>query len=125
MATIIIVMITTGAIAVGKILMGNCTLQELDVSSNLIGDDGISVIVEQLQHITTLTELIVIDCGLSVKGTIVCVKCIISPDNEDYLTISLAVRLFSLPSISGHTLSQFPCCDCMLCIINIPYMVVT
>ena len=125
MATIIIVMITTGAIAVSKILMGNCTLQVLNVSTNLIGDDGISVIVEQLQHITTLTELCVMECGLSVKGTIVCVKCIISPDSENYLTISLAVRLFSLPSISGHTLSQVPHCDCMLCIINIPYMVVT
>ena len=69
-------MITTGAIAVSKILMGNCTLQVLDVSTNSIGDDGISVIVEQLQHITTLTKLYVIECGLSVKGTIVCVKCI-------------------------------------------------
>ena len=104
-------MITTGAIAVSKILMGNCTLQKLKLSINTIGDDGISVIVEQLQHITTLTKLTVIYCGLSVKGTIVCVKCTISPDSEDYLTISLAVRLFSLPSISGHTLSQFPCCD--------------
>ena len=85
--TIVIVMITTGAIAVNKILMGNCTLQVLNVSSNTIGDDGISVIVEQLQHITTLTELDVTKCGLSVKGTIVCVKCIISPDSEDYLTI--------------------------------------
>ena len=108
---IVIVMITTGAIAVSKILMGNCTLQVLHVNDHTIGDDGILVIVEQLQHITTLTELDVMDCGLSVKGTIVCVKCIINPDSEDYLTISLAVRLFSLPSISGHTLSQFPCCD--------------
>ena len=82
-------MITTGAIAVSKILMGNRTLQVLDMSNNSIGDDGISVIVEQLQHITTLTELNVVTCGLSVKGTytIVCVKCI-SPDSEDYLTIS-------------------------------------
>ena len=79
-----VVMITTGAIAVSKILMGNCTLQVLHVSGNTIGDDGISVIVEQLQHITTLTKLYVMQCGLSVKGTIVCVKCIISPDSEDY-----------------------------------------
>lgn len=63
-------LITTGVIAVGTILMGNCTLQELNVSSNSIGDDGISVIVEQLQHITTLTKLSVLKCGLSVKGTI-------------------------------------------------------
>ena len=53
--------------------MGNYTLQMLDVSGNTIGDDGISVIVEQLQHITyTLTKLCVAKCGLSEKGTIVC-----------------------------------------------------
>ena len=70
----IIVMITTGAIALSKILMGNCTLEVLSVRGNTIGDDGISAIVEQLEHITTLTKLIIIRCGLSVKGTIVCVN---------------------------------------------------
>ena len=65
---IVIVMITTGAIAVSKLLVGNCTLQMLNASFNHIGDDGISVIVEQLQHITTLTVLNVDQCGLSVKG---------------------------------------------------------
>ena len=74
---IVIVMITTGAIAVSKLLVGNCTLQVLSVSYNAIGDDGISVIVEQLQHITTLTMLFVRDCGLSVKGSVVCVRCIL------------------------------------------------
>ena len=77
-------MIITGAIAVSKILMGNCTLQVLNVSYNSIGDDGISVIVEQLQYITTLTKLYVRTCGFSVKGTIVCVKCVISPVSEQY-----------------------------------------
>ena len=65
---IVIVMITTGAIAVSKLLVGNCTLQVLSVRYDDIGDDGISVIVEQLQHITTLTKLNVWGCGLSVKG---------------------------------------------------------
>ena len=65
---IIIVMITTGAIVVSKLLVGNCTLQVLSVGDNAIGDDGISVIVEQLQHITTLTELYMRNCGLSAKG---------------------------------------------------------
>ena len=74
---IVIVMITTGAIAVSKLLVGNCTLQELNVSYNDIGDDGISVIVEQLQHNTTLTKLNVRYCGLSVKGNLVCVRCIL------------------------------------------------
>ena len=74
---IVIVLITTGAIAVSKLLVGNCTLQLLDVNNNHIGDDGISVIVEQLQHNTTLTVLYVVGCGLSVKGTVVCVRCIL------------------------------------------------
>ena len=74
---IVIVMITTGAIAVSKLLVGNCTLQVLSVSDNDIGDDGILVIVEQLQHNTTLTELYVSECGLSVKGSVVCVRCIL------------------------------------------------
>ena len=68
-------MIITGAIAVSKLLMGNHSLQKLHVSHNNIGDDGISVIAEQLQHITTLTTLYVSSCGLSVKGsyTVLCV----------------------------------------------------
>ena len=68
-------MIITGAIAVSKLLMGNHSLQELNVCNNNIGDDGISVIAEQLQHITTLTRLDVESCGLSVKGsyTVLCV----------------------------------------------------
>ena len=70
-----IFMIITGAIAVSKLLMGNCSLQELYVCNNNIGDDGISVIAEQLQHITTLHTLNVSSCGLSVKGsyTVLCV----------------------------------------------------
>ena len=74
---IVIVMITTGAIAVSKLLVGNCTLQLLNVGSNAIGDDGISVIVEQLQHNTTLTGLNVYQCGLSVKGSVVCIRYIL------------------------------------------------
>ena len=68
-------MIITGAIAVSKLLMGNHSLQKLNVCRNNIGDDGISVIAEQLQHITTLNTLNVTSCGLSVKGsyTVLCV----------------------------------------------------
>ena len=80
--------------------MRNCTLQVLSVSSNTIGDDGISVIVEHMLNITTLTKLCVIRCGLSVKGSYHSV----SPHSEDYITISLPVRQFSLPLTSGHTL---------------------
>ena len=51
------------------LLRGNYTLQVLDIHNNNVGDDGISVIVEQLQNISTLTKLHISKCGLSVKGT--------------------------------------------------------
>jgi len=46
----------------------------LNVGGNPIGDDGISLIVDHLHGNTTLTELNVIKCGLSAKGTILCKK---------------------------------------------------
>ena len=61
-------MITTGAIAVSKLLVGNYTLQVLDVNDNDIGDDGISMISGELQHNNSLTRLYLRSCGLSVKG---------------------------------------------------------
>ena len=90
-------MIITGAIAVSKLLMRNCSLRHLNVGHNNIGDDGISVIVEKLLHITTLTTLDVKDCGLSVKGTSysMCKTYsyinMHSPDSENNLTVSLTV----------------------------------
>ena len=71
-------MILTGAVAVSKLLMGDCSLQKLVVNNNNIGDDGISVMVEQLQHNTKLTKLIVSECGLSVKGNVTCIAKIYS-----------------------------------------------
>ena len=47
------------------IITGSPSLRVLDVGGNNIGDDGIALC---LQHINTLTELIVWDCELSVKG---------------------------------------------------------
>ena len=46
-------------------ITGSPSLRVLNVDLNYIGDDGISLC---LQHINTLTELSVRDCGLSVKG---------------------------------------------------------
>ena len=67
---IVIVIITTGAIAVSKLLMGNCTLQVLNVSDNTIGDDGISVIVEQLKKVTNsrISQLCIEECGITLTG---------------------------------------------------------
>ena len=53
-----------------KLLIRQHSLEQFTISHNNIDDDGISVIVEQLQHITTLTSLNVIKCGLSVKGNV-------------------------------------------------------
>ena len=52
-------------------ITGSPSLRILDVSFNNIGDDGISLC---LQHINTVTELIVMDCGLSVKGSVYCIN---------------------------------------------------
>ena len=55
------------------IITGSATLRVLNVSRNDIGDDGMAVISEALQHNKSLTTLWVAQCGLSVKGTVVCV----------------------------------------------------
>jgi len=51
-------------------ITGSPSLRVLDVSGNDIGDDGISLC---LQYINTVTELRVVWCGLSVKGSVYCV----------------------------------------------------
>jgi len=48
----------------------NSNLQVLNIGGNSIGDDGISVMMDGLQHNKTFTELYVDKCGLSAKGTI-------------------------------------------------------
>ena len=53
------------------IITGSATLRVLSVSNNDIGDGGMAVISEALQHNKSLTTLGVGQCGLSVKGTVV------------------------------------------------------
>ena len=65
-------MIITGAVYISQLLNVTHTLQVLNMSSNDIGDDGMAVISEALQHNKSLTTLVVQQCGLSVKGTVVC-----------------------------------------------------
>ena len=52
------------------IITGSTTLRVLDVSVNDIGDKGMAMISEALQHNKSLTRLKVERCGLSVKGTV-------------------------------------------------------
>ena len=66
-----IVIVTTGASCVGKLLKVNNSLQELVMWHNQIGDDGMSSVADGLQCNNTLTNLDVRECGFSVKGTVV------------------------------------------------------
>jgi len=52
------------------VIIGSVTLRELNVSLNVIGDNGISVITEGIQSNKTLAKLNVSGCGLSVEGTV-------------------------------------------------------
>ena len=63
-----IAIVTTGASHLGKLLKVNNSLQELDMTNNDIGDDGMSSITDGLQHNNTLTKLSVSYCKFSVKG---------------------------------------------------------
>ena len=53
------------------VITGSATLRVLDVGINDIGDEGMAMISEALQHNKSLTKLAVSHCGLSVKGTVV------------------------------------------------------
>ena len=65
-------MIIVGAKYISQLLNVTHTLQELNICENNIGDDGIAVISEALQHNKSVTILSVCKCGLSAKGTMVC-----------------------------------------------------
>ena len=71
MITIYSKIVITGAVYISQLLNVTHTLQVLDLYNNDIGDDGMAVISEALQHNRSLTTLGVAKCGLSVKGTVV------------------------------------------------------
>ena len=52
------------------IITDSATLRVLDVSENDIGDEGMAIISEALQHNKSLTTLRVERCRLSVIGTV-------------------------------------------------------
>ena len=58
----------TGATYIKKMLMENKKLQHLDIGHNEIGDDGVIHVTEGLQQNDTLTELMLSNCTISVKG---------------------------------------------------------
>ena len=61
-------MITTGAICIKTLLMENRKLQVLNIGDNNISNEGVAAICEGLKKNTTLTELVMAQCGLSVEG---------------------------------------------------------
>ena len=61
-------MITTGAICIKTLLMENKTLQKLYIGDNHISNEGVAAICQGLENTTTLTELWMYNCGLSVEG---------------------------------------------------------
>ena len=66
--------IITGANCLGELLKNNHSLQELDIRSNPIGDEGMSSIASGLacsnMCTCTLIKLNVSACELSEKGTV-------------------------------------------------------
>ena len=49
-------------------LLDSTTLRTLDVSWNDIGDSGVAVVSEALQHSKSIATLDVYKCGLTLKG---------------------------------------------------------
>ena len=60
-------MITTGAISISKMMMGNHSLEELNIGGNNIGGDGISAIAGALGN-CKISELLVSKCGITLTG---------------------------------------------------------
>ena len=59
-------MITTGAICISEVL-GKCSLQVLNMSLNIIGDDGITTIARTLSN-SQISELYVMECAITLTG---------------------------------------------------------
>ena len=57
-----------GATYINNMLIENKKLQLLDIGGNEIGDDGVRHVTEGLQQNDTLTELLLYNCKMSVKG---------------------------------------------------------
>ena len=64
-----IVIVTTGASCLSELLKVNNSLQELNMGSNDVTDDGMSLVADALKCNNTLTVLRVNNCGFSVKGS--------------------------------------------------------
>ena len=57
------------------LLRTTSSLEILDMSCNNVGDDGMSVILKELEHNNILTGFKIENCGLSVKGILFLATC--------------------------------------------------
>ena len=55
---------------ISTVITGSAALRVLNINLNDIGDEGMAMILEALQHNKSLITLRVARCGLSVKGTV-------------------------------------------------------
>ena len=62
-----IIVYSTGATVISKLLKDNRVIQELHMSDNDIGDDGITAIATALTN-STIRELWVYNCGITLTG---------------------------------------------------------
>ena len=63
-------MIIVGAGYISQLLKVTPTLHDIDMNNNDIGDEGMAEISEVLQHNESLATLGMVQCGISVKGTV-------------------------------------------------------
>ena len=62
-----IIVYSTGAIVISKLLKDNHVIQQLHMNHNHIGDNGITAIATELTN-STIRELWVVDCGITLTG---------------------------------------------------------
>ena len=101
-------LITRGARCIGELLQENTVLEVLWMRENNIGDAGISQLMDGLCLNTTLTELMVQDCGISAKGT-TCNSCNTGGSGlPDMYTLTLGPHVYMSDKTQPHVL-QITC----------------
>lgn len=90
----------TGAEAIARLLRSNSTLRDLNLDTNLIGDDGAKHIAAALRDNTTLERLVLSSCSIGLEGIRAFADAL--PHNSRLQYVSLAENLQFGPD--GHWL---------------------
>ena len=104
-------MITTGAISISKIMMGNHLLQQLYMDNNNIGDSGISAIAEALGN-CKINLLNVESCDITLLGATILAAALSSNHTIrelwlDNNAITVEGALLIVKSAVDNTVCQF------------------